>query len=127
MRVGFVLLATSTAFNIAADIGSEAGPPEFSGNQLASFQEAGVTGGFVIVATLEDSMMKGVICGDIDTTLIDKDAGLNLPVGQPGAEGEGNILVHGLESLENEGVAHGGRFNAVREGGVNQIDKEGRR
>ena len=44
MRVGFVLLAKGTAFDISADKGGEAGPPEFSGDQLASFQEARMTG-----------------------------------------------------------------------------------
>ena len=54
MRVSLVLLAESAAFNIAADIGSEARPPKLSGDQLASFQEARMTGGFVIMAACED-------------------------------------------------------------------------
>ena len=36
MRVNFVLLAEGTALDISADEGSESGPPEFSGDQLAS-------------------------------------------------------------------------------------------
>ena len=35
--------------------------------------------------------------------------------------------MHGLESLEDEGVARGGRFNAMREGGVDQVNEKGRR
>ena len=126
MRVDLVLLAKSAAFNIAADIGSEAGPPEFSGDQLASFQEAGMTGGFVIVATLEDGTAEGVVCRDVDATFVSKDAGFDLPVSESGAEGERDVLVHRLESLEDEGVTCRGRLDAVGEGGVDKVDKEGR-
>ena len=101
MCVHFVLLAKSTAFNIAADVGGKAGPPEFSCDQLASFQEAGMTGRFMIMASFQNGAMKGVVRRDIDTAFIGEDAGFNLPVNQPGTEGEGNILVHGLEGLED--------------------------
>ena len=37
VSVGFVLLAFSAAFDISADKGSEARPPEFHGDQLAGF------------------------------------------------------------------------------------------
>ena len=51
--VYFILLAEGTALDIAADEGSESGPPEFGGDQLMSFQEAGVAGRFVIMATFK--------------------------------------------------------------------------
>ena len=35
--------------------------------------------------------------------------------------------MHRLESLEDEGVAGGGGFNAVGEGSVNEVDEQGRR
>ena len=82
MRVNLVLLAKSTAFNIAADVGGEARPPEFGRDQLASFQEAGVTSGFMIMAALEDGTAEGVIRGDVDAAFVHKDASLDLPVGQ---------------------------------------------
>ena len=82
MHVNFVLLAESTAFNIAADVGGEAGPPEFGRDQLASFQEAGVTSGLMIMAALEDGAAEGIIRRDVDATFVRKDAGLNLPVSQ---------------------------------------------
>ena len=47
---------------------------------MARFQEAGVTGGFVIMAAFQDGASEGVICGNIDTALVRKDAGLDLPV-----------------------------------------------
>ena len=126
MCVSFVLLAESTALNIAADIGSEARPTEFGSDQLASFQEAGVTGGLMIVATLEDGTAEGIVRRDIDAAFVREDTGFDLPVSEAGTEGERNILVHGLESLEDEGIAGRGGFNAVGEGGINKVYKEGR-
>ena len=40
-------------------------------------------------------------------------------------EGKGYILVHGLEGLKNEGVTGRGRFNAVGEGDIDDVDEEG--
>ena len=125
MRVDFVLLAKGTALNIAADERSEFGPPELSGNQLASFQEAGMASRLMIMATFEDGAAEGVVCRDVDAALVSKNAGFDLPVSEPGTEGKRNILVHGLEGLENEGVTRGGRFNAVGEGSVDEVDEKG--
>ena len=79
----------------------------------------------MIMASCEDSAAEGVVCRDIDTAFVGEDAGFDLPVGQPGMEGERDILVHGLKGLENEGVSRRCGFNAVGEGSVNQVDKEG--
>ena len=70
MGVGLVLLAGSTAFDIFADVGGEAGPPKFRCNELAGFQVARMSGTFMVMATLEDSMAEGVIVRDIDTALV---------------------------------------------------------
>ena len=125
MCVNFVLLTKGAALNVAADKGGESGPPEFGGDQLACFQEAGMTGRLVIVAALKNGVAKGIVCGNVDTAFVGEDAGFNLPVGQSGTEGERNVFVHGLESLEDEGVTCGCGFNAVGEGGVDQVDEEG--
>ena len=127
MRVSFVLLAKGTALDISADVGGQARPPEFSCDQLASFQEARVTGGLMIMAALEDGAAEGIIRGDIDTAFVCEDAGLNLPISKTGTEGKRNVLVHGLEGLEDEGVTRRGRLDAVGEGGVDKVYKEGRR
>ena len=116
VRVGFVLLAKGTALDIAAYKGGEAGPPEFSGDQLASFQEAGVPGGFMVMAPFKDGASEGIICRDVDTALVREDAGLNLPVGELGAEGEWNVFMHGLEGLEDEGITHRSGLDVVGEG-----------
>ena len=91
---------------------------------MARFQEAGVTGRLVIMATFQDGASEGIVCGDIDTAFIHKDAGFDLPVSQAGAEGERDILVHRLEGLEDEGVTGGGGFNAMGEGGVDEVNKK---
>ena len=127
MCVDFVLLAEGTALDVATDEGGETGPPEFGGDQLSSFQEAGMSGRFMIMAPLKNGAAKGIIRGNIDTVFIGEDAGFDLPVSQPGMEGERDILMHGLEGLENEGITCGGRFDAVREGGVDEVDEQGRR
>ena len=118
MCVSLVLLAKGTALNIAADQGSETRPPKLSGDQLARFQEAGVASQFVIMAARKNGVAKGVVRGDVDTAFVGKDAGIDLPVGQLRTEGKGNVFMHGLEGLKNEGVARGGGFNSMREGSV---------
>ena len=126
MRVNLVLLAQGTAFNIVADEGHKSGPPELGGDQLARFQEARVASRFMIMAACENGMAKGVVCGDIDAAFVSKDAHLDLPVSESRTKGEGNVLMHGLEDLKDEGVTCGGGFDAVGESGVNQVDEKGR-
>ena len=70
VRVNFVLLAEGTALDVAADIGGEAGPPEFGGDQLSRFQETGMTSGFMIMAALEDGTAEGVVRGDVDAAFV---------------------------------------------------------
>ena len=79
----------------------------------------------MVMATLEDGTAEGIVCRDIDTTFVSKDAGFDLPVGEPGAKGKRDVLVHRLECLEDEGVPRRGRFDAVGEGGVYEVDEEG--
>ena len=93
---------------------------------MTGFQEAGVAGRFMIMTVLKDGAAKRVVRGDVDTAFVRKDAGFNLPVGEAGAEGERNVLVHRLEGLEDKGVTHRGGLNAVGEGGVDEVDEEGR-
>ena len=118
MRVDLVLLAKGIAFHIAVDEGGEPRPPELGGDQLACFQKAWVAGRRVIVAARENGAAQGVVGRDIDTAFVGKDASFDLPVCEPGTEGERNVLMHGLEGLENKGVTHGSGFDAMRESGV---------
>ena len=113
MRVNFILLAKGTALHVSADEGGESRPPKFCGDQLACLQEAGMASRFMIMAAFENSAAKGVICGDVDTTFVGKDAHFDLPVSEPRTEGERNVLMHGLESLKDEGVTRRRRFNAM--------------
>ena len=39
-------------------------------------------------------------------------------------EGEGEVVVHGLEGLEDEGITCRRRLDMVGEGDVNNVDKE---
>ena len=78
MCINFVLLATGTAFDVTADKGSEPGPPKFSGDQLACLEETGMASRFMIMAAFKNGAAEGVVCGDVDMTLICKDARLDL-------------------------------------------------
>ena len=57
--------------------------------------------------------------------MVGEDSSLDFPVREVGAEWKGNIVVHGLESLEDKQVAGRGGFNVVGESHVNNIDEEG--
>ena len=92
--ISLVLLAGCTAFNVFADVGGKAGPPELCGDELAGFQVAGMTSTPMIMATLENSVTEGVVIGDIDATLISQDARFNLPIGEVGTEGKRDVIVH---------------------------------
>ena len=80
----------------------------------------------MIMALFQDGMPEGIIRRDIDTAFVGEDAGFDLPVGKARTEWERNVLVHGLESLEDEGIACRGGFDAMGEGGVDKVNKEGR-
>ena len=78
------------------------------------------------MASFKDGTAERLICGYVDTAFVCEDTGFDLPVGEAGAEGERNILVHGLECLEDKRVTRRGRLNAVGEGGVDKVNKERR-
>ena len=85
-----------------------------------------MTGTFVVVTLLENGVAEGIVVGDIDTTLVGHDACFDLPVGEAGMEGERDVFIHGLEGLEDKGVTCRGRLDTVREGDIDNVDKEGR-
>ena len=99
MCVDFILLTGGTALNVSADEGGESRPPEFCGDQLTSFTETGMASGFMVMASVEDGTVEGVISGDVDTALIGEDAGFDLPVSKAGAEWERDVLMHRLKCL----------------------------
>jgi len=68
---------------------------------------------FVIVASFKDGMADGVIIRDVDSALVGKDSSFMLPVGEAGAEGEGDGTVYGLKDLEYEGVISRGGLNTI--------------
>ena len=78
----------------------------------------------MIMASFKDSAPEGIIGGDIDVTFVSKDSRFDLPVSETGAERKGNILVHRLKRLQDEGVTGRSRFYALEKGGVNEVDKK---
>ena len=85
-----------------------------------------MAGRLVIMAALKNGAAERVISGDIDVAFVGEDACFNLPIGEARAEGKGNVLMHGLECLKDKGVARGCRFDTVGEGGIDEVNKEGR-
>ena len=79
----------------------------------------------MVMAAFENGTAEGIVCGDIDMALVSEDACLDLPISKSRAKGKRDVLVHRLEGLENEGITRGGGFNAVGEGGVDEVNKEG--
>ena len=77
------------------------------------FKVSGVSGGLVVVTTLEDGAAEGVVVRDVDLVFVSKDTSFMLPVGEVGAEATGNRAIHRLEGLEYEGVICGARLDLV--------------
>ena len=80
----------------------------------------------MVVAPFKDGLAERIIGRDIDTTFVSQDASFDLPVGKSRTEGERNVFMHRLEGLKDKGVACRCGFNAVGEGGVDEVDEEGR-
>ena len=64
----------------------------------------------MVMAAFENGAVEGIICGDVDTALVGKDACVDLPVSESVMERKGNVLMHGLKSLK---VTRGRGFNAI--------------
>ena len=58
MGIGLVLLAGHAVLDVFTDVGRKARPPEFSCDKLAGFQVPRVAGGVVVMAMLENGMVK---------------------------------------------------------------------
>ena len=102
--VCLVLLACGTAFDIFAHKLCKARPPKLHGDELASLEISGVTGGFVIMTAGEDGVTKGVGRRNVDVALVHEDVVIVLPVRETRPEGSRNILQGRLQMLEDEGV-----------------------
>ena len=82
-------------------------PPKVRGNKLASFQEAGVSGGGMVMAATKDVATEVSSGGNVNATFIGEYSIGMLPIREAGAECWGNRTIHGLKSLKDERV--GGR------------------
>ena len=81
VRVGLVLLASRTPFNVFTYERREAGPPKLGGNKLAGFKIARVAGGFMIVAAGKDGVSERGVRGNVNASLVGENALSILPVG----------------------------------------------
>ena len=74
------MLAHGTAFNVLMYKLYKAWPPEFSGDELTSFEITGVTSSLVVVTAGKDRTMEGILQGNIDLSFVHKDVVIILPV-----------------------------------------------
>ena len=67
--------------------------------------------GLVIVALFENGPAERVISGDVDAAFVGEDVRFDLPIGEAGMEGKGDVFMHGLECLKDKGIACRCGFN----------------
>lgn len=70
MGVSFVLLAEGAASDILADEGGKTRPPELGSDELTGFQVTRLTGGCMIVTTLDNGFAEIPLWGNIDIVLV---------------------------------------------------------
>ena len=124
MGVNLILLAHGTSADITPDIGGKARPPKLRGNKLASFEDARVAGSGVVMVAGYDSVAQAGVGGDVDTVLVSQDACIVTPIGKAGAESGRGSSRESMEGIENEWVRSRGGAKLVREGSINEVDKE---
>jgi hypothetical protein len=114
-RVGvcLALLAKRTTLNVFMNEMRKAWPPILSGNELAGFKIARVTGGEVVMGMSDDVAMKRTRIRDVNTVLVGEETTINLPVGETRAEGRGNSAIDGLEGIADEDIVTRGRGNEI--------------
>ena len=124
MGVNFVLLARRTAADITANVRGEAGPPKLGGNQLASFENARMACHGMIMVPCHNGVAQVSIGGDIDAVLVSQNASVVVPVRKAGAESSRDSTREGMEGVKDQWVRSRGGAELVREGGINEVDKE---
>ena len=90
--VRFVLLAHGAAFDVLVHKLHETRPPKLRGDELASFEITGMTGGLMVMASCEDGVAEGILWGNIDTTLVGQDMVVEFPVGETRPEGSRDVF-----------------------------------
>ena len=125
MRVCFVLLACRTARNILADEGGKTWPPELGCDELAGFENTGVTRCRVVMVSRDNGAAEGRVGRNIDTILKGQDTGVVLPVREARTKLGGEFAGECMEGVEDKGVGRGGGGKPFREGGVDEVYKEG--
>ena len=107
VRVGLVLLAYGTAFDILPYKLHEPRPPKFSSDELVSLQVARVSSGLMVIAASEDGVTEGVFQGNVDMTFVCEDVVIKLPVRKARPESGRDVFQGRLQVLEDEGVGLG--------------------
>ena len=123
--VCFVLLASCTARNVLVDEGGKTWPPKLRCNELASLENSGVTCCRMVMVSRDNGTAEGGVCRDVDTILEGQDTSIIFPIGEMRVEFGGEFSGECVEGVKDKGVGCGGGSKPVRQGGINEVDKEG--
>ena len=126
MCIGFALLADCASLDIFLYEGCKTGPPEFGSNQLTGFQVSRVTCCVVVMATAENDLSERGVRRNVDTIFVCENAFGVLPIGETRAKSRGNGAIYRLQGLEDERIGSRRGLDLVGEGGVDEVNKEGR-
>ena len=124
MGVHLVLLARGAAADIATDVRGKARPPKFRGNKLASFEDARVARSGMVMVASHDRVAESSIRRDVDPTLVSQDPCIVMPIRKAGAEGGRGSTQESVEGVKDQRVRSRGGAELVREGSINEVDKE---
>ena len=71
-----------------------------------------------------DRVAQASISGDVDAALVSEDACIIMPIGEARAKSGRDSTWEGMEGIKDQQVGSGGGAKFVREGGVDEVDKE---
>ena len=80
MGICLVLLASCTARNILADKGGKSWPPKLGCDELAGFENTGVTCSGMVMVSRDNGTVEVRISGDVDTILEGQDTSIVFPI-----------------------------------------------
>ena len=125
MCVCLVLLASGTARDVLADEGSKTWPPKLRCDELAGLENTGVTCCGMVMVSRDNGTAEVGVGGDVNTILEGQDSGVVLPVRETRAEFSREFAGECMEGVKDKGIGCRGSGEPFREGGINEVDKEG--
>ena len=89
-----------------------------------SFEHSWMAHHRVIMVSSDNRVSQRSIIGNVNVSLISKNAGIVVPVREAGMEVGRDLSWEGVKGIQDQQIGHGGRVELIREGGVDEVDKE---